>query len=362
MIAMCDVWFKLPKITGCVAPLCQRPSSNDHNSNGKSVESKSTEGESRKESRKTSQAKNPLSNDTSDTCDRNRNSNNPNDAKEKRQVVQQTKPVSSEKAQISPAIPTLNQSRISGKNHLENITNAPPSVCDGSVRVVQADIEVHPEMHLSRNQESLDSTKYVSFQADQNCLNVEKAKKRASFLKKLNFKRIKTCTRSKTSIPAAQSTMLQDGKAVNASSSNRISANILETKSQDVGASAKETGLNGNGESREENCERRPSKTLQEIVPLINNRPAGEKLMCNIRINGLAMNQTDLDLLESTEGKTRSVSMTTTEETFVISIEFDRRRNFKENKPQKQTRTPNVVIPPIYVTDYSTKRSFAQHS
>lgn len=51
------------------------------------------------------------SNTCSDACDSRQNSNDLGDDKEMKQVVQDTKPVSSEEPQINPVIPPLNHRR-----------------------------------------------------------------------------------------------------------------------------------------------------------------------------------------------------------------------------------------------------------
>lgn len=93
---------------------------------------------------------------------------------------------------------------------------------------------------------------------------------------------------------------------------------------------------------------------------VINSQSIDGKSMCDVRINGLTKDQSDLlDLLEATEGK---VSMMTTKEEHIITMKFHRRKNGNEtvqteNDSEKQSLAPNRIIPPIYVSDYSNQRN-----
>ncbi|XP_076645375.1 uncharacterized protein LOC143354892 [Halictus rubicundus] len=311
-----------------------------------------------------------------------------------KQVVQEAKEAA-EEVQNGPVIPSLNRRRVPGKisspalrNQLEDTTNEFSEICDGSATLVQTQIEVHPRMcsdeHIKAvdtSHESLDSTKYKSLAPvfrnlepvnNNDCANNEKTKKLPLIRKKKNFKRIFIRSRSKKSMvhngfetdesqrlnlasPAAQSTMLQKSAQVNVS--------LHETRLRDDGTSTKRNDSSEYSESPNEDKEQLSSRTeaSREMVSLINRQSVDGKSMCDVTINGLTMNQSDLlDLFEATEA--RSVSMMTTEEALIITTKFHRRKNGNEtvqteDDSQKQSGAPNLMIPPIYVTDYSTNET-----
>ncbi|XP_031826599.1 uncharacterized protein LOC116424397 [Nomia melanderi] len=303
-----------------------------------------------------------LSNDIfSDTCDSRQNFNDLSDGKEMKQVVQDTKPVSSEEPQVVPVIPPLNRRRLSGKiwssalkNQLENITNASSDMHGGSLKIVQAQVEARPVTSVSDNCEILDSTTYKPVQhefaisagldSNHNYLNDEKARRPSSIVKKLKNLKTLIWTRGNKSVsfkefesdetqrlnlpastqcaPSAQSTILHKSRIVDASTSTRISRNTLETKPQDE---------ENNESSKEQLCP--GTEVLQEVMSLLSRPPVNGKSKCDINISGLAVSQSDLLSLLSATGEV------------TISLDYKDRGsfdNFHQASSTKQQQQTNV--------------------
>ncbi|XP_015438899.1 PREDICTED: uncharacterized protein LOC107193879 [Dufourea novaeangliae] len=317
-----------------------------------------------------------LSHDTlSDAYDSRRNSIDSNDAKEMKQVVQETKPVPSKETQIVPVKPPRrDRRRVSAnmwssalKNQLDQITNESTDVSGGTTKIMRAQIEVNPS--APSNQEASDSLGYKSLHPGdrispelvdgQSHTNDERARRLSSAVVKKwkNLKKNLMCSRTKKAMilrdsesdetqrlnlpvpasvqraPAAQSTMLQKTRLVDVSTSTRISGNIQTDQ-----YSMKQNNNNENNESRMRSSDQanpRP-EALDGMVSLIKRRSVNGKSIVDVRIDGLVMNQSELlDLFEVTRSKSRSASIVTTEEASIISIKFHRRRNSTESMHSK---------------------------
>ncbi|XP_017787770.1 PREDICTED: uncharacterized protein LOC108570421 [Habropoda laboriosa] len=324
------------------------------------------------------------SNETiSNTPDCKQNSTDSTGAKEMEQVAREAGPVSSEEARIVPVKPPRNRVRVKKRiwssaltGQLENITNSSSEV-GGTTKVVQAQIEGNPVNCAS-------SQAFEPFRCDygnssrngssQNHLKPEKARKLSSgFGKKWKnlkkalisssseqptlFKGTETDNTERLNVPARTlkpysplqySAMLQKSRLVDASTSTRISANARAQNDETV---AKRGSLHNNVETHStRNDSPYPNTgTLQEVASLINDQSVDGKLLCDVSIRGLAMNQAQfLDLFEASEGSTRTASIVTTEEASIISIKFHRPRNTNENLQTSDTSFFECPLKKLY--------------
>ncbi|XP_076686106.1 uncharacterized protein LOC143378235 [Andrena cerasifolii] len=373
MIAIFGTVLLISVIIACVGPRYYCKKREENNDTGEPIE-----GETPLVHIKISHPhRSQLTNDTySDVYDCRRNSIDSNDAKEIQQVVQEAEPVPAEEAQIVSVKPPRERRRISTRiwspalrNQLENITNSSSEVSGRNMIVVQAQIEAKPRALGSSSHEASGMHQSISFPPDYSTspglvlnrkyLRDEKWRKKSSIVvKKLkNMKRTLICSRSDKStdikeytadetqrlnlpvfpaadqcLPVDHSTMLRKSRVVDASTSTRISGNISGTKRQNDEIVRKHDNSNRSDGACSKRAEiDRPYSNpggLGEMVSLIKHRSVNGKSVCDVRISGLTMNQSDLvDLLEATGGATPSASIVTTEEASIFSIKFQRPGN-----------------------------------
>ncbi|CAK9797335.1 hypothetical protein ANTQUA_LOCUS1124 [Anthophora quadrimaculata] len=333
--------------------------------------------------------RNKSSNETiSNTLDCKQSSIDSTEAKEMKQVAQDVGPVSSEEARIVPVKPPRSRHRVQRriwssalKGQLENITNSSSEI-GGTTKVVQAQIEGNPvnsasseafEPHRcdygnpSRNGTSQSHLKNAKTRK----LSIGIGKKWKSLKKTLissSSERSTLCKdtdidetqrlnvpvqTSKQCSPLEYSAVLQKNRLVDASTSTRISANASNMRMQNDETVAKRGYLHNNVEipsMQPQNDSPYSNKgTIQEVASLIQNQSVDGKLICDVSITGLAMNQAQfLDLFEATEGGARTASIVTTEESSIISIKFHRRRNSNENSKISDTSFYKCPLKKLY--------------
>ncbi|OAD58523.1 hypothetical protein WN48_11028 [Eufriesea mexicana] len=299
----------------------------------------------------------------SDASDSRGNSIDSNEAEEVKQVVEDAGPVSMEEPRtVSVKLPP-DRRRVSSKiwstalqNQLKDITNSSSEIC-GSTRVVQAQIEVKPT-NLRGRKDSLgdDCDNSSRCASTENHLTNEKGRKLSFVAKKLkNLKKtiissrpacsVRRFRNQRLSIPLEThnqpspivecSSLLPNNRFVDVSTSTRISANASNLRAQhDEAMASYSNRLSENGETSKQtgndhqSIVNSKSETLQEVVSLIKRQSIKGKSICDVTINGLAINHAELlDLFEASEGETRSASIVSTKEASIISIKFHRRRN-----------------------------------
>ncbi|XP_076248682.1 uncharacterized protein LOC143188359 [Calliopsis andreniformis] len=334
------------------------------------------------------------------------------------------------------------------RRQLESITDSSLEPCCGTTKVVQAQIEANPRSSVSNSHEAskLLKSKRSSHGSvfDQGYLNDEKGKKISSVVanKLKNLKKTLICPRLAMEVefilreklyyyeirgqlhirtnkslvftsyetdetqrlnlpipsfnhrsPAEQSTLFQKNHLDNVSTSTRISANVSDARRQNDEILTKHDNLERNNETplklSEDDYSSSKKEELQEIVSLIKRQSVNGKSVCDVRISGLMMNQSELlELFEATRGETRSASIVTTEEASIISIKFHRHSSshkkahekdssffedslrklykslperledlspFKVFRSQERSGPSNRVTPTIQVSDHSSR-------
>ncbi|XP_043260359.1 uncharacterized protein LOC122401957 [Colletes gigas] len=258
------------------------------------------------------------------------------------------------------------------RKQLERSRNLSGGTCHSTNRVVQAQIETNPIACVSNNNQVSELLRRRSFRLDHvdsprqdtNLRNAnDKPPRKLSSVVYKKWKKLKKMiipSRSRNSVPfddvviddtqrlnlpgtasdqpsspAKQSTMLQTNQSVDVSTSTRMSVNALPMRNQTDEIVTNQCNVDENIEtlSKQGTNDRQCSnaEAMQEAVSLIKRQTFDGKSVCDVRITGLSMNQSQLlDLLESTGSQTRSASIVTTEEASIISIKFYHRRDSGE--------------------------------
>nr|XP_012143655.1 PREDICTED: uncharacterized protein LOC105662824 isoform X1 [Megachile rotundata] len=280
---------------------------------------------------------------TSDACDDTRNSADPKESKETKQVVRDVGQVSTKESRIVPYKTSLNQKRTSTKiwssamrGKLNRIKSSSTELC-GSSKVVRAQVEVNPSSSSSNEASDIhghihsNSSRLTSSQSN---LADEKVRKLSSVAVKKwkNLKRTLICSRSEKStvqkeagkegltVPTHNSTSryspLQKSRLVDVSTSTRLSANVQNEPM------TKNNLENSNESQKVRRCS--SAEALQEIASLIQSQSINGTSICDVKIKGLTMNQTDLMNLFQATNQSGTPSIIATEEASIISIKFHR--------------------------------------
>ncbi|XP_054006601.1 uncharacterized protein LOC128891241 isoform X1 [Hylaeus anthracinus] len=242
------------------------------------------------------------------------------------------------------------------RKKLKHITDSSAEMCCGTKTVVQAQIEPNPMLNNNEDSESFrckslrndhDSPGQAS---NQQKLNDERTKKTSSaFGKKWKKLKILFRIRSKKSVPFKDfeidkiqrlnvpiSTSGHRSPSKHAAQLNRCdvstSTMISRNQNNEIVENCNDSDKTIEIPSKEEIDQRYSNaKAIQEAVSLTNRSSVDGKSVCDLRITGLTMNQSQLlDLFEATGGQTRTASIVTTEEASIISIKFYHRRNSNE--------------------------------
>lgn len=128
--------------------------------------------------------------------------------------------------------------------------------------------------------------------------------------------------------PMQHSTLLRRSRLDNVSTSTRISANVSDIRRPNEASKNHSSDKNETLKQPESDYSCSNNEELQEMVSLIKRQSVNGKSVCDVRISGLTMNQSELlDLFEATRSETRSASIMTTKEASIISIKFHRQGN-----------------------------------
>ncbi|CAL7935229.1 unnamed protein product [Xylocopa violacea] len=317
-----------------------------------------------------------------------------NEIKETKQVV--TEAESQIESQIVPANPLLQRRRYHKaqssriwssalSNQLDIIRNSSSEIC-GTRRVVKAQIESQPINSASKSQNLLSTTRSESYDSRYNSSNslvddkvrklssaiVKKWKSLKKTLIRPRSNRLKVSNHLKTvnaqtlSVPIATlnlpnspfqySAILQRNRGIDVSTSTRLSASDTDVRTCKQEMKIREDKDDKKNEASKQNDLQNDHKslinsdmeTLQELMSLIKHHSVNGKLICDLSISGLAMNQTQLiNLFEATSGSAKSASIVTSEEASIISTKF--RKNSNELSSTKDSSYYEHPLQKFYI-------------
>lgn len=156
--------------------------------------------------------------------------------------------------------------------------------------------------------------------------------------------------------PVGHSTMLRKHRLIDASTSTKISQNILEPRERNGQVIAEAKGVERNHgilslrprEAGADAVNTTDGEIMQSMMSLIERDSISqEQPVCDLRITGLSLSQAELlDLLEAAGAKRKSTSVITTEEASVISIKFHKQPAPKDKARINESANLSQQCPP----------------
>ncbi|XP_026673174.1 uncharacterized protein LOC113464870 isoform X2 [Ceratina calcarata] len=268
--------------------------------------------------------------------------------------------VYSGEARIVPVkVYTYKQHRVSGgiwssvlKDQLQNITNSSSEV-HGSRRIVRAQIERNPTSSSSiepidavvNNHNCSGRVPIPSHVTDQEARKLPSSSAIIKRLKKILRRRSQKAlskhvkSDGNQSVPTQTLNQCSPLKRKSVSTSTRLSVNGSNVKTRNG-----EVIIRHDSDNDETVRHLRPDShqsntgPFQEMVSLIKRESTNGNSVCDLRIRGLVVNQSQLlELFNAAEGVSRNASIVTTEEASVLTIKFNRRRESSEGSFTRNT-------------------------